>query len=69
MSFKSEFLNELLQEEVYIEQLKGFINHLYSDNVYKLKNALYRLKQATHAWYGRDNLLRASMENNKKKEK
>ncbi|KAF5478351.1 hypothetical protein F2P56_004916 [Juglans regia] len=53
MDVKSAFLNGLLQEEVYVEQPKGFTNNLYLDHVYRLKKALYRLKQAPHAWYGR----------------
>ena len=46
MDVKSAFLNRMLQEEVYVEQLKGFIDPHRSDDVYKLKRALYGLKQA-----------------------
>ena len=46
MDVKSAFLNGMLQEEVYVEQLKGFVDPHRLDNVYKLKRALYGLKQA-----------------------
>ena len=53
MNVKSAFLNEMLQEEVYVEQAKGFIDPHRLDDVYKLKRALYGLKQAPRAWYDR----------------
>ena len=46
MDVKSEFLNGMLQEEVYVEQPKGFVDPHRPDDVYKLKRALYGLKQA-----------------------
>ena len=53
MDVKSAFLNEMLQEEVYVEQPKGFVDPHRLDDVYKLKRALYDLKQAPRAWYDR----------------
>ena len=53
MDVKSVFLNGMLQEEVYVEQLKGFVDPHRPDDVYKLKRALYGLKQASKAWYDR----------------
>ena len=50
---KSDFLNGMLQEEVYVEQPKGFVDPHRPDDVYKLKRALYGLKQAPRAWYDR----------------
>jgi hypothetical protein len=38
---------------VYIEQPKGFEVEDRKTHVYRLKKALYRLKQAPRAWYGR----------------
>jgi hypothetical protein len=51
MDVKSAFLNGYLHEEVYVEQPKGFVDPNFPDHVYKLKKALYRLKQAPRAWY------------------
>ena len=53
MDVKSAFLNGMLQEEVYVEQLKGFVDPHRPGNVYKLKRALYGLKHAPRAWYDR----------------
>ena len=49
MDVKSSFLNGMLQEEVYVEQLKGFVDPYRPNDVYKLKKALYGLKQARKA--------------------
>eukprot|EP00253_Pinus_taeda_P029699 PITA_29699 len=51
MDVKYAFLNGDLEEEVYIEQPKGFILGNDENLVCKLKNALYGLKQAPRAWY------------------
>nr|GEY72954.1 copia protein [Tanacetum cinerariifolium] len=48
---KTAFLHGLLKEDVYVCQPKGFINVDHPSHVYKLKKALYRLKQASRAWY------------------
>ena len=53
MDVKSAFLNGMLHEEVYVEQLKGFVDPHRPNDVYKLKRALYDLKQAPRAWYDR----------------
>lgn len=53
MDVKRVFLNEILQEEVYVVQPKGFEDRKFPDHVYKLKRALYGLKQAHRAWYER----------------
>lgn len=53
MDVKSTFLNEVLEEEVYIEQPLGYKVKGEEDKVLKLKKALYGLKQASRAWYSR----------------
>lgn len=53
MDVKSAFLNGVLEEEVYIEQLEGFALEYGIDMVCKLKKALYGLKKAPRAWYER----------------
>ena len=53
MDVKSAFLNGKLEEEVYIEQLEGFLLSENKDYVCKLKKALYGLKQYPRAWFSR----------------
>ena len=53
MDVKSAFLNGFLNEEVFVEQLKGFQDPYFSDHVLRLKKTLYGLKQAPRAWYDR----------------
>jgi hypothetical protein len=53
MDVKSDFLNGVIQKEVYVRQPPGFDNPKYPNRVYKLSKALYRLKQAPRAWYAR----------------
>jgi hypothetical protein len=52
MDVNIAFLNGFIEEEVYIEQSQGFEVEERKPHVYKLKKALYRLKQAPRAWYG-----------------
>ncbi|GJU41148.1 retrovirus-related pol polyprotein from transposon TNT 1-94 [Tanacetum coccineum] len=46
MDVKTAFLNGELKEEVYISQLEGFVDQDNPSHLYKLKKALYCLKQA-----------------------
>ena len=50
---KITFLNGEIKEEVYVEQLDGFMIHEKESHVCRLKKALYGLKQAPLAWYVR----------------
>ncbi|RVW91763.1 Retrovirus-related Pol polyprotein from transposon RE1 [Vitis vinifera] len=47
------FLNGYLQEEIYVEQPKGFQVKGQKEKVYLLKKGLYGLNQAPRAWYSR----------------
>ncbi|GJS81089.1 retrovirus-related pol polyprotein from transposon TNT 1-94 [Tanacetum coccineum] len=51
MDVKTTFLNGELKEEVYVCQPKGFIDPDHLTYVYRLKKALYGLKEALRAWY------------------
>ena len=51
MDVKSAFLNGNLEEEVYIEEPKGFKLTDKGDYVCRLKKALYGLNQAPRAWH------------------
>jgi hypothetical protein len=46
MDVKIAFLNDVIQEEVYVRLPPGFESPKYPDRVYKLSKALYGLKQA-----------------------
>eukprot|EP00253_Pinus_taeda_P002914 PITA_02914 len=50
MDVKTTFLNEVIEEEVYIEQSESFETHEKKSLLCKLKKALYGLKQAPRAW-------------------
>ncbi|GJZ09196.1 ribonuclease H-like domain-containing protein [Tanacetum coccineum] len=50
MDVKTAFLNSILREEVYVSQPDGFVDQDNPNHVYKLKKALYELKQAPRAW-------------------
>ncbi|GJS46041.1 retrovirus-related pol polyprotein from transposon TNT 1-94 [Tanacetum coccineum] len=51
MDVKMDLLNDELKEEVYVSQPEGFVDHDNPSHVYKLKKALYCLKQAPRTWY------------------
>jgi hypothetical protein len=46
MDVKSDFLNSIIQEEVYVREPSGFENPKFPDRVYKFSKTLYGLKQA-----------------------
>ena len=41
----------MLKEEVYVYQPSGYEVEGQEDKVYRLRKALYGMKQAPHAWY------------------
>nr|GFC53579.1 retrovirus-related Pol polyprotein from transposon TNT 1-94 [Tanacetum cinerariifolium] len=52
MDVKTAFINKPLKEEVYVNQPVGFVDPYHPDKVYRLKKALYRLKQALRVCIG-----------------
>ena len=46
MDVKSSFLNGVIEEEVYVDQPLGYTVKGHEHNVFKMKNALYGIKQA-----------------------
>ena len=50
LDVKSTFLNGDFKEEVYVEQPMGYFKKGKEDKVYRLRKALYGLKEATRAW-------------------
>jgi histone deacetylase 1/2 len=53
LDVSNAFLHGFLEEEVFMEQLKGFVNETTPDYVCKLHKSLYDLKQAPKAWFHR----------------
>ncbi|GKA67937.1 retrovirus-related pol polyprotein from transposon TNT 1-94 [Tanacetum coccineum] len=51
MDVKTAFLNGPLKEEVFVRQPNGFVDTDFPNHIYRLKKAMYGLKQASRAWY------------------
>ncbi|GKF50955.1 zinc finger, CCHC-type containing protein, partial [Tanacetum coccineum] len=51
MDVKTAFLNDELDEEVYMNQPQGFIMHVNENKLCKLIKSLYGLKQAPKQWH------------------
>ncbi|GJV99004.1 retrovirus-related pol polyprotein from transposon TNT 1-94 [Tanacetum coccineum] len=51
MDVKTAFLNGELKKEVYVSQPEGFVDPDHPTHVYRLKKAMYGLKQVPRAWY------------------
>ncbi|KAK8948569.1 hypothetical protein KSP39_PZI005174 [Platanthera zijinensis] len=52
LDIKSAFLNGEIEEDIYVEQPRGYEIQGEEDKVYKLLKALYGLKQSAKAWNG-----------------
>ncbi|GJR64177.1 retrotransposon protein, putative, ty1-copia subclass [Tanacetum coccineum] len=50
MDVKTVFLNGRLNEDVYMVQPEGFVNHKHPRQVCKLQRSIYGLKQASRSW-------------------
>jgi hypothetical protein len=53
MDVKTTFLNDVIEEEVYIEKPPSFEVQDNKTHVCKLKKIMYGMKQAPRSWYGR----------------
>nr|GFA27153.1 retrovirus-related Pol polyprotein from transposon TNT 1-94 [Tanacetum cinerariifolium] len=62
MDVKTAFLNGELKEKVYVSQPEGLVDPDHPKHVYRLKKAMYGLKQTPRAWY--DMLSRFLLDNN-----
>ena len=51
MDVKTNFLNVVVEEEVYVEQPLSFETHDRESHVCRLNKSLYILKQAPRTWY------------------
>jgi hypothetical protein len=67
MDMKTDFLNGVIEEEVYIEKPQGFEVEDRKSHVYRMKKALYGLKQAPRSWYGRIDSFLTSLGSTKSK--
>ena len=53
LNIKNAFLNDLLEEEVYMIIPLGFYKKGEDNKVYKLKKSIYGLKQSSRSWFDR----------------
>jgi len=53
MDVKTAFMNGVIEEEVYVEQPRGFEVLGRETHVCRIRRALYKLKQAPRDWYSR----------------
>lgn len=50
LDVKNVFVNATLSEEIYVEQPEGFVQRGKENHVYRLKKALYGLRQSSREW-------------------
>ena len=50
MDVKTAFLNEYLEEDIYMEQPLGFTSSDSDHKVWKLQRFIYELKQTSQSW-------------------
>nr|GEU57090.1 retrovirus-related Pol polyprotein from transposon TNT 1-94 [Tanacetum cinerariifolium] len=50
MDIKTAFLNGYLDEDIYMVQPEGFVDHNHPKKVCKLQRSIYGLKQASRSW-------------------
>nr|GEV51365.1 hypothetical protein [Tanacetum cinerariifolium] len=50
MDVKTAFLNGYLDEDIYMVQPEGFVNHKHPRKVCKLQRSIYGLRQASRSW-------------------
>ena len=53
LDVKTAFLHGELEEDIYMDQLEGFVVPEKENLVYRLKKSLYGLKQSPRQWYKR----------------
>ena len=53
LDIKNAFRHSDLQEELYMEQLIGFVSQGEIEKVCRLRKSLYGLKQSPRAWFGK----------------
>ena len=51
LDVKMTFLHDDLEEEIYMEQPKGFVACNQEHLLYRLRKSVYRLKQPLRRWY------------------
>ena len=55
LDIKNAFIRGDLKDEVYMEQLSGFVAQGEIGKVYRLRKSSYGLKQSPRAWFGKFN--------------
>ena len=51
VNIKTAFLHGILEEEIYMEQLEGYVKKGEKDKVCRLLKSIYSLKQAGRQWF------------------